>query len=143
MLETEVQQIHGYAFLQQSHAVSALIPAISDSIVNRLNNTSWLENEIRERLGYQTFQQADKIADALRYISNKKLWDEIAISSNKSSKDIKQQLNSIVDRRNKIAHEADIDPTFNIGSRWYIDEILVGDAVDFIEQLVESIHPTL
>jgi len=142
-LETEVQQIHGYAFLQQSHAVSALIPAISDSIVNRLNNTSWLENEIRERLGYQTFQQADKIADALRYISNKKLWDEIAISSNKSSKDIKQQLNSIVDRRNKIAHEADIDPTFNIGSRWYIDEILVGDAVDFIEQLVESIHPTL
>jgi hypothetical protein len=68
------------------------------------------------------------------------LWDEVAIQMNKSAKDIKQQLNSIVDRRNKIAHEADIDPTFNIGSRWNIDELLVGDAVDFIELLVESIH---
>lgn len=142
-LETEIQQIHGYAFLQQSYTVSALIPAIANSILNRLNNASWLEDEIRERLGYQSFQQADKIADAIRCISDKKLWDEVANKMNKPTKDIKQQLNSIVDRRNKIAHEADIDPTFNIGNRWYIDEVLVGDAVDFIEQVVESIHQVL
>jgi hypothetical protein len=142
-LETEIQQTHGYAFLQQSYMVSALIPAISDSIVSRLNNASWLEDEIRERLGYQSFQQADKIADAIRYVSDKKLWDEVATKMSKPAKDIKQQLNSIVDRRNKIAHEADIDPTFNIGSRWNIDEVLVGDAVDFINELVESIHQIL
>ena len=142
-LETEIQQIHGYEFLQEPHAVSALIPMISNSIINRLDNASWLENEIRESLGYKSFQQADKIAEALKYISSKRLWDEIAISTNKPARDIKQQLNSIVDRRNKIAHEADIDPTFNIGSRWYIDEILVEDAVDFIQQLVESIHRML
>jgi hypothetical protein len=142
-LETEIQQTHGYAFLQQSYTVSALIPAISNSIMNRLNNASWLEDEIRERLGYQSFQQADKIADAIRYVSDKKLWDEVATKMSKPAKDIKQQLNSIVDRRNKIAHEADIDPTFNIGSRWNIDEVLVDDAVDFIDQLVESIHQIL
>jgi RiboL-PSP-HEPN len=142
-LEAELQQVQGYDFLQQSHTISALIPTISNSILNRLNNTSWLESEIRERLGYQSFQQADKIADAIRYISDKKLWDEVAIQMTKSSKDIKQQLNSIVDRRNKIAHEADIDPTFNIGNRWNIDELLVSDAVDFIEKLVESIHLVL
>jgi len=45
--------------------------------------------------------------------------------------------------RVRIAHEADIDPTFNIGNRWNIDEGLVGDAVDFIEILVESIHQVL
>jgi RiboL-PSP-HEPN len=61
----------------------------------------------------------------------------------KTTKELKQQLNSIVDRRNKIAHEADIDPTFNIGNRWYIDELLVGEAVDFVEQVVESIHQVL
>ena len=116
-LEVEIQQIHGYTFLQQSYTVSALIPAISNSILNRLNNASWLEDEIRERLGYQSFQQADKIAEAVRYISDKKLWDEVANKMSKPTKDIKQQLNSIVDRRNKIAHEADIDPTFNIGNR--------------------------
>lgn len=142
-LETEIEQTHGYAFLQQSYTVAALIPVISNSVVNRLNNASWLEDEIRERLGYQSFQQADKIADAIRYISDKKLWDEVANKISRPAKDIKQQLNSIVDRRNKIAHEADIDPSFNIGDRWNIDEVLVGDAVDFIEQIVESIHQVL
>ena len=142
-LENEIQQTQGYAFLQQSYTVSTLIPTISHSLVDKLNNTSWLESEIRERLGYQSFQQADKIAEAIRYISDKKLWDEVAIRMTKPTKDIKQQLNSIVDRRNKIAHEADIDPTFGIGSRWNIDEVLVGDAVNFIETLVDSIHQVL
>lgn len=142
-LETEIEQTHGYAFLQQSYTVAALIPAISSSVVNRLNNASWLENEIRERLGYQSFQQPKKIAEAIRYISDKNLWDEVANKISRRPEDIKQQLNSIVDRRNKIAHEADIDPTFNIGNRWNIDEVLVGDAVDFIEQIVESIHQVL
>jgi RiboL-PSP-HEPN len=147
-LESELQQSQGYDFLQQSHTISALIPTISVSILDKLSNTSWLESEIRERLGYQSFQQADKIAEAIRYISGKKLWEEVAAkisepTKNITAQDIKQQLNSIVDRRNKIAHEADIDPTFNIGSRWNIDELLVGDAVDFIEILVESIHQVL
>ncbi len=140
-LEAEIQQTQNYAFLEQLH--SDLIPAISNSIVSRLDNTSWLEDEIRARLGYQSFQQADKIASAFRYISDKKLWDEVAIQMNRSTRDIKQRLNSIVDRRNKIAHEADIDPTFNIGSRWNIDEVLVDDAVGFIEMLVENIHQVL
>ncbi|MDJ0619190.1 MAG: HEPN domain-containing protein [Calothrix sp. MO_192.B10] len=59
------------------------------------------------------------------------------------AKDIKQQLNLIVDRRNKIAHEADIDPTLNLGEHWNIDESMVNDAVDFIEQVVENIHQIL
>lgn len=122
---------------------SGLIPAISNSILNRLNNTSWLEDEIRKGLSYKSFQQPDKIAEVIRQISDKKLWDEVAIKMSKPPEDIKQQLTLIVDRRNKIAHEADIDPTLNIGNRWYIDESMVGDTVDFIEQVVESIHQIL
>jgi hypothetical protein len=142
-LENEIQQSQGSAFLQQSYTVSALLPVISSSVLNRLNNTSWLEDEIRERLGYQSFQQPDKIADAIRLICDKKLWNEVAARLGRDAKDIKQQLSAIVDRRNKIAHEADIDPTFGIGNRWNIDEVLVNDAVDFIEQVVESIHAIL
>ncbi len=48
-----------------------------------------------------------------------------------------------MDRRHKIAHEADIDPTLGLGNRWRIDEVLVNDAVDFLEQVVESIHAVL
>jgi hypothetical protein len=142
-LKEEIQRTHGEDFLQQPQMLSALLPVISNSIENRLNATSWLEAEIRERLGYQSFQQAEKVADAVRYVSDKKLWDEVAVKMGKTAKELKQQLNSIVDRRNKIAHEADIDPTFNIGNRWYIDELLVGEAVDFVEQVVESIHQVL
>ncbi|NET03297.1 MAG: hypothetical protein F6K16_00885 [Symploca sp. SIO2B6] len=142
-LENEIQQSYGYEFLQQSYTISSLIPAISDSMLNRLNDASWLEDEIRERLGYQSFQQPDKIADAIRLISDKRLWDEVATTIGKPKKDIKQQLSSIIDRRNKIAHEADIDPTFNIGNRWNIDEVLVSDAVNFIELVVENIHQVL
>ncbi|MEH2468375.1 HEPN domain-containing protein [Nostoc sp.] len=142
-IESDIQQVYGANFLQQSHTISGLIPAISNSILNRLNNTSWLEDEIRERLSYQSFQQPDKIADAIRQISDKKLWDEVASKMSKPPKEIKQQLTLIVDRRNKIAHEADIDPTLNIGNRWYIDESMVSDTVDFIEQVVESIHQIL
>jgi hypothetical protein len=142
-LEHEIQQSQGSSFLQQSHPVSALLPVISNSVLNRLNNASWLEDEVRERLSYQSFQQPEKIADAIRLISDKKLWEEVAQTLGRSAKEVKQQLSAIVDRRNKIAHEADIDPTYNIGSRWYIDEILVSDAVNFVEQVVESIHQIL
>jgi hypothetical protein len=142
-LENEIQQSQGSSFLQQSHTVSALLPVISNSVLNRLNNASWLEDEVRERLSYQSFQQPEKIADAIRLISDKKLWEEVAQKLGRSAKDVKQQLSVIVDRRNKIAHEADIDPTYNIGSRWNIDEILVSDAVNFVEQVVESIHQIL
>ena len=142
-LETEIQQAQGYEPLQQSQTLADLVLTLPSSILARLNHTSWLESEIRERLGYQSFQQPDKIAEAIRYISDKKLWDEVAREMTLPTKQIKQQLNSIVDRRNKIAHEADINPTYNIGSRWEIDEELVGDVVDFIERLVESIHQVL
>lgn len=142
-LENEIQQSQGAAFLQQPNTVSALLPLISSSIENRLNKASWLEDEVRDRLGYQSFQQPEKIADAIRLISDKKLWDEVAVILGKSAKEVKQQLSVIVDRRNKIAHEADIDPTFGIGNRWNIDENQVNDAVNFIQQVVESIHQIL
>lgn len=140
---TEIQQNYGDDFLQQSHEISHLIPIISNTILNRLNNNSWLEAEIRGSLSYKSFQDPDKIADAIRLISDKKLWDEVANKMGRTTKDIKQQLNFIVDRRNKIAHEADIDPSFGLGNRWPIDELMVNDAVDFIEQVVESIHQIL
>ena len=108
-----------------------------------LNLDYWLEDEIRQRHSYKSFQQPENIADAIRLISDKKLWEEVAKTVGRPAQDIKQQLSIIVDRRNKIAHEADIDPTLGLGNRWGINEVLVNDAVNFIEQVVESIHSAL
>ena len=107
------------------------------------NIDSWLEDEIRQRHSYKSFQQPEAIADAIRLISDKKLWEEVSTNMGSPAKSIKQQLSLIVDRRNTIAHEADIDPTLSLGNRWPIDELLVNEAVDFIEQVVESIHKIL
>lgn len=107
------------------------------------NIDSWLEDEIRQRHSYKSFQQPEAIADAIRLISEKKLWEEVSTNMGSPARSIKQQLSLIVDRRNKIAHEADIDPSYPIGDRWPIDELLVNEAVDFIEQVVESIHNIL
>jgi hypothetical protein len=110
------------------------------------NIDSWLEDEIRQRLSYKSFQKPDNIVKAVLLISNKKLWKEVSINMGrlaKDAEDIKNQLSLIVDRRNKIAHEADIDPSYPIGNRWPIDELLVNETVDFIEQVVESIHNIL
>ena len=107
------------------------------------NIDSWLEDEIRQSHSYKSFQSPKAIADAVRLISDRKLWEEVSTNMSSPAQDIKQQLSLIVDRRNKIAHEADIDPTLSIGNRWPIDELLVNEAVDFIEQVVESIHKIL
>ncbi|CAD5962573.1 hypothetical protein PCC9214_03284 [Planktothrix tepida] len=142
-LEDEVQQMQGEEFLQQPQTLANLIPLISNSLLNKLNNISFLENEIREKLSYKSFQEPDKIAEAIRLISDKKLWDEVATKMGRETPDIKQELKAIINRRNKIAHEADINPTYNIGERWSIDQNQVNDAINFIDQVVESIDQIL
>ena len=96
----------------------------------------WLENEIIIRNSWKSFQQAEKVAEAIRLISNINLWVEIANKLEKNPNDIKSTLNLIVDRRNKIAHEADMDPSYP-GIRWPIDEVMVETAIEFIEEIVE------
>jgi hypothetical protein len=44
----------------------------------------------------------------------------------------------IVDRRNKIAHEADMDPA-NPGFRWPINQQMASDALDEIERVAEAV----
>lgn len=106
-----------------------------------INDTDWLEDEIRTKHSYQSFQRADKIAEAIRLISDVKLWSEVAkrIDSDKTDQTVKKELDLIVKRRDQIAHEADIEPT-PFGNRWKIDKFMVEEAVQFIEQIAEAIY---
>ena len=98
----------------------------------------WLEKEIIAKNSWKSFQKADNVADVIRLISEIKLWVEVSNKFGKNPQDIKSTLNLIVDRRNKIAHEADMDPSYP-GTRWPIDEKMVGDAINFIAEIVETI----
>lgn len=116
---------------------------ISMSTLKNINNNqesiNLIDSEIRLRNGFKSFQQSDKIAEAVRLISEIKLWKEVGQQLGLDSSDVKNQLNLIVDRRNKIAHEADMNPAYpNI--KWDIDETLVKEIIDFISKIVETIH---
>ncbi|HJW31981.1 MAG TPA: HEPN domain-containing protein [Holophagaceae bacterium] len=97
-----------------------------------------LEDEIREKHGYLSFQDPEKIADALRLITAKEVWKEAGKHLRLTNKAAKARLKLIVERRNQIAHEADMDPTAP-GVRWPIDFPLVTDAIDALEQIGEAL----
>ena len=103
----------------------------------RLN--AWFETEIRETHGYLAFQHPDKIAEAVRLFSSCELWPSVASELGLTTQDIKTRVRLIVERRNKIAHEADLDPSYP-GSRWPISASDATSTVDFIQEICEAIH---
>lgn len=103
---------------------------------------SWLDAEVRRRHSFLTFQMPDKVADAIRLVSIIDLWTEVAHRLGRPPGDVKSELRLIVDRRNKIAHEADEDPSFP-GTRWPIDVLAANRAIEFIEVLGSAIVASL
>lgn len=96
------------------------------------------ESEIRRSLGWQTFQRPDKIKDAVALFNSIQLWQQIAIVMGDTETNIKNQLNLIVDRRNMIAHEADIEPIFK--TKRPISDTDISVTIDFIEKLGTTIY---
>jgi len=99
----------------------------------------WLDQAVRHAHSWPSFQHPDKVADAVRLISGIKLWDSVALELGSNAQSVKARLITIVDRRNKIAHEADMDP-INPGCQWPIDGVLTKDALDVIGCLVRAIY---
>ena len=112
-----------------------------DSLIAGSTNVgnSWFESDVRECHSFSSFQQPDKIADAIRLFSDVKLWQEVGQRMVLPEADVKTRLKLIVDRRNKIAHEADMDPSYP-GARWPITKHDVDGSLQFISQLCECIH---
>ena len=105
------------------------------------STSTWFETEIREKHGYLAFQHPDKIADAMRLFSSCELWPSVASQLGLTVQDVKTRLQLIVERRNKIAHEADLDPSYSgIGIRWPIFRNDSTQAVEYIQNLCETIH---
>ena len=92
---------------------------------------------VQETLGRQTFQKSGDIADAIRLVSSQAFWLTQYGDTN-SAKYAKAQLDLIVDRRNKIVHEADIDPSTL--EKWPIDNSMVLNALDYIARVADKIE---
>lgn len=104
------------------------------------------ELEVRSQFSISTLQMPEAIADAVRCCSSVELWNEIALNLGASeankvdeAKKLKRQLALIVDRRNKIAHEADLEPSFSRDANPITREQLKLVS-EFIQTLVNSIN---
>ena len=96
------------------------------------------EQEIIVRHKHLSFQEPEKIADALSLIwEEKQKWQKIALPFNQTDDFLKKTLKLIVQRRNQIVHEADIDLQTN--RRNEIEVADVQESVVFISKLGESI----
>ena len=139
-------------FLNQPFKAETLIKSIEFTkpgfIPTSVNdNPQYLvEKEMREKMSYLAFEAPEKVKDALNYIwDNDHKFKTIAVdmamtgaTDNEKQKKLEQELQLIVDRRNQIAHEGDIDPSTN--SKRTISIEMSNDAINFIEKLGESVY---
>ncbi|MEI7843733.1 MAG: HEPN domain-containing protein [Gallionellaceae bacterium] len=109
-----------------------------ESALNGVPHENWVGETVREKLSWQSFQDPDKLAEAVRLISVVKLWEAVGIELNMPAADVKTRLKLIVERRNKIAHEADLDPA-NPGFRWPINAGMATDTINFIENVGKAV----
>lgn len=110
-----------------------------ESAMSGQPHESWLGEIVREKHSFLSFQDPEKIADAVRLFSDVKLWEAVAAQLGVTPQDLKMRLKLVISRRNKIAHEADMDPT-SPGFRWPIDRVMVTETIDFIENIGEAIY---
>lgn len=114
--------------------------ATLQGIVADQGNDGWLDEEIRKKHGYLAFQHPDRIADAVRLFSSCTLWTSVASELNIEVEDVKTELQLIIDRRNQIAHEADLDSRIPGGNRFAISSSDTKRIIDFIQDICEAIH---
>jgi len=101
--------------------------------------------EVRSKLSRVTFQFPEDIAEGIRFVSARELWNDIALSKGATSatksaqaKSLKRDLSLVVERRNKIAHEGDLQPSIP-RTPWPISRADVSYAARLIEDLVRTI----
>lgn len=115
----------------------------TNTLLSNISNTGyppeyWFEQEIIEKHKHLAFQAPEKIADALSLIWNDQhKWQTLAAMLGTNQQTLTTQLKTIVNRRNQIVHEADLDLT--TGVRNSVDKIDIDDVVTFIERLSEAI----
>lgn len=106
-----------------------------------------LNREFKPILNTLSFQQPEKIKDALSYIWNNEhkmqtiagsMTNLVGDNLNQKQSHLEQKLRLIVHRRNSIVHEADWDPGRDCKQTISITE--VNDAISFVEDFVSAIY---
>jgi hypothetical protein len=110
----------------------------------------WFESEIRSQHQHLSFQNPDKVAEACRLVSALDIWSVIAAELSVSSegklsanKVAKKNWQLIIDRRNLIVHEADMQSQPPREIQYPIDVKMLNTALDQISDVAHVISRAL
>ena len=118
----------GLSFEAVSQIVTAPSPALRELTAR---------THVAARLGTETFQRPDDIADALALVGIPKIW---ASAFGSAAGTAKVALGTIVTRRNRIVHQSDSDP-LTPGAITPLNDADALAAIDTIEATVLVIDP--
>lgn len=115
--------------------------SVSDFIrgrhATRINNV--LRNAIERNLSFQSLQNPDKIADGLALIGISKFWSGVAKRMKEDVNSLKDNISSIVDRRNQIAHGADLSQSTKARNKpREISPEYVEEVIDTLERVIRA-----
>lgn len=144
-LDTCVHSLVRAAVLLQLQGVgpelNAQLPVPADLFRRWYGGDSSALNEIalaiRLAHGRWTMQFAKDIADAVRLVSPRPLWVSVAAGDTEIAKDLKSSLDLVIQRRNKIVHESDLDPSTE--TKWPITSALAVEAIEVVKERGEAV----
>ena len=109
-------------------------------MVNSAERSDAFAAHIRQSNSYKAFVAPDRLAEVLSCFTLNP-WEKIEVEYNqangekKEANELKRSLKQIWDRRNKIAHEADINPTLSGTQLWPLYKEDAEFTIDFVERL--------
>lgn len=109
-----------------------------------------VSEHVKAKWSNAALQNPRKISEALRLVTEEDVWGKSAVQLNEwhhgrtsmTGQDLKARYSLITDRRNKIAHEADLLDG-DLENRRPISDAEVTDAIDWIERIALAIATVL
>lgn len=93
-----------------------------------------IEKHVRQTNSYKSFVEPGKYSEAMGcFVASP--WDKVAAKLGHDTSPVKQRVRAVYQWRNRIAHEADINPVFAGVELWPIAKQDVVDAIDDFEAI--------
>lgn len=115
-------------------AVKQLLVSTDSAIRESIFNAS-----VKKLLAKDSYQSPKSVEYAMNLINLKNVWHKVGLKLSMPSKDVVLKLGLIIQRRNKIAHEADIHDFVSM-DKTPIDRSDVDDTFAFLDQIVTAIE---
>ena len=115
-------------------AVKQLLVSTDSAIRESIFNVS-----AKKLLAKDSYQSPKSVEYAMNLINLKNVWHKVGLKLSMPSKDVVLKLGLIIQRRNKIAHEADIHDLVSM-DKTPIDRSDVDDTFAFLDQIVAAIE---